>query len=85
MRQIAVIINLKTQKHRPKKEKMRWGMNPYIAAQIFNIQSMAKVFVQSCEMAALKDDGKISREEAKQLNKIRTATEKFCKELEKIK
>ena len=64
---------------------MRWGMNPYIAAQMFNIQSMAKVFVQSCEMAALKDDGKISREEAKQLNKIRTATEKFCKELEKIK
>lgn len=46
---------------------------------------MAKVFVQSCEMAALKDDGKISREEAKLLNKIRTATEKFCKELEKIK
>ena len=60
-------------------------MNPYIEAQIFNIQSMAKVFVQSCEMAALKDDGKINKEEAKQIDKIRTATEKFCKELGKIK
>ena len=64
---------------------MRWGMNPYIEAQIFNIQSMTKVFIQSCEMAATKDDGKISKEEAKQLGKIRAAAEKFCRDLEKIK
>lgn len=60
-------------------------MNSYIEAQIFNIKSMVKVFNQSCEMAAMKDDGKISKEEAKQLSKIKTAVERFCKELDKIK
>lgn len=60
-------------------------MNPYIEAQIFNIKSMVKVFNQSCEMAAIKDDGQISKEEAKQLKKIKLASEAFCKELEKIK
>lgn len=64
---------------------MRWGMNPYIEAQIFNIKSMAKVFNQSCKMAAMKDDGKISKEEAKQLSKIQATVERFCKELDKIK
>ncbi len=60
-------------------------MNPYIEAQIFNIKSMVKVFNQSCEMAAIKDDGQISKEEAKQLKKIKLASETFCKELEKIR
>lgn len=60
-------------------------MNPYIEAQIYNIKSMVKVFNQSCEMAAIKDDGQISKEEAKQLKKIKLASEAFCKELEKIK
>ena len=60
-------------------------MNPYIEAQIFNIKSMVRVFNQSCEMAAIKDDGQISKEEAKQLKKIKLASEAFCKELEKIK
>ena len=64
---------------------MRWVMNPYIEAQIYNIKSMVKVFNQSCEMAAIKDDGQISKEEAKQLKKIKLASEAFCKELEKIK
>lgn len=60
-------------------------MNPYIEAQIFNIKSMVRVFNQSCEMAAIKDDGQISKEEAKQLKKIKLASEAFCKELEKIR
>lgn len=60
-------------------------MNPYIEAQIYNIKSMVKVFNQSCEMAAIKDDGQINKEEAKQLKKIKLASEAFCKELEKIK
>lgn len=64
---------------------MRWVMNPYIEAQIYNIKSMVKVFNQSCEMAAIKDDGQINKEEAKQLKKIKLASEAFCKELEKIK
>lgn len=60
-------------------------MNSYIEAQIFNMKSMVKVFNQSCELAARKDDGQISKEEAKQLKQIKAAAEKFCKELDKIK
>lgn len=60
-------------------------MNSYIRAQILNITTMTKTFEQACEMAAIKDDGKISREEEKQLKKIKTASQKFIKELESIK
>lgn len=60
-------------------------MNTYIEAQIFNMKSMIKVFTQSCELAARKNDGQISKEEEKQLKQIKAATEKFCKELDKIK
>lgn len=60
-------------------------MNYYIEAQIFNIKSMVKVFKQACEIAAQNDDGQISKEEEKQLKQIKTAAEKFCKELDKIK
>ena len=60
-------------------------MNYYIEAQIFNIKTMVKVFKQACEIAAQNDDGHISKEEEKQLKQIKAATEKFCKELDKIK
>lgn len=60
-------------------------MNSYIEAQIFNMKSMIKVFTQSCELAARKDDGQISKDEEKQLKQIKAAAEKFCKELDKIK
>lgn len=60
-------------------------MNPHIKAQIFNMKSMVKVFNQSCELAARKDDEQISKGEAKQLKQIKAAAEKFCKELDKIK
>lgn len=60
-------------------------MNSYIKAQILNITTMTKAFEQACEMAALKDDGKVSREEEKQLKKIKAASQKFRKELESIK
>ncbi|WP_295343313.1 hypothetical protein [uncultured Prevotella sp.] len=46
---------------------------------------MAKTFGQSCELAATKDDGKISKDEAKQLKRIKAAVEMFCKELDKVK
>lgn len=36
-------------------------MNHYIYAQILNMQAMAKTFGQSCELAAMKDDGQISK------------------------
>ena len=60
-------------------------MNSYIEAQIFNMKSMVKVFTQSCELAARKDDRQISKDEEKQLKQIKAAAEKFCKELDKIK
>ena len=60
-------------------------MNSYIKAQILNITTMTKTFEQACEMVAMKDDGKISREEEKQLKKIKAASQKFRKELESIK
>ena len=60
-------------------------MNTYIHAQILNMQAMVSTFERSCEMAATKDDGKISRDEEKQLKKIKTATQAFQKELERVK
>lgn len=60
-------------------------MNSYIKAQILNITTMTKTFEQACEIAAMKDDGQISREEEKQLKKIKAASQKFRKELESIK
>jgi hypothetical protein len=59
-------------------------MNSYIDAQIKNISAMINVFVQSCEMGATKDDGKISREEEKTLAKIKKASEKFKTEINKL-
>ncbi len=60
-------------------------MNSYIRAQILNITTMTKTFEQACELAAMKDDGKVSREEEKQLKKIKAASQRFRKELETIK
>lgn len=60
-------------------------MNSYIQAQILNITTMTKTFEQACELASMKDDGKISREEEKQLKKIKAASQRFRKELEAIK
>lgn len=60
-------------------------MNSYIQAQILNITTMTKAFEQACELAATKDDGKMSREEKKQLKKIKAASERFRKQLNAIK
>ena len=60
-------------------------MNSYIKAQILNMITVTKTFEQACELASIKDDGIKSKEEDKQLKKIKTATEKFRKELESIK
>lgn len=49
------------------------------------MQAMAKTFGQSCELAAMKDDGQISKDEIKQLKRIKAAVEAFCKELDKVK
>lgn len=59
-------------------------MNSYIHAQILNMLAMTKTFEQSCRMAVMQDDGKISAEETKIIKKISSASEKFRKELESI-
>lgn len=60
-------------------------MNTYIDAQIANIIAMVKTFEHSCIMAATKDDGRINREEGKELKKIKSATSRFIKDLEAMR
>lgn len=60
-------------------------MNIFIKSQIMNMTTMTKTFVDGCKMAALQDDGKTSKEEARQLKEIEKAAERFIKDLEKIK
>ena len=59
--------------------------NIFIESEILNMRFLAQGFVQRCRAAALKDDGQIDRDEEKILKKINTATEKFLKDLSKIK
>ena len=58
-------------------------MNPYLAAQIFNAQAMARNFEQACHEAAKQDDGKISKEE-KMLKKVHAITARFINDLDKL-
>ena len=60
-------------------------MNDYMEAQIMNMIAIVKTFEKSCQMAALKNDGKIDRAEAQQLKKINLASEKYIQRLQKIK
>ncbi len=60
-------------------------MNTYISAQILNMITMTKTFEQACELASTQNDGISSREEKKQIKKIKAATQRFCKELESIR
>ena len=53
--------------------------------QIANAISFADSFIDSCELAAIKDDGTVSKQEAKNLKKIKSGAEKFKKELERLK
>lgn len=60
-------------------------MNAFMIGQIANMIALAKTFNQSCKLAASKDDGTINKEEEKTLKKLNTATDKYIKELEKLK
>ena len=59
-------------------------MNSYINAQCRLMLASIDTFVTACEMAARKDDGKISKEEEKILNSIRKASEKYKSQISKI-
>lgn len=58
--------------------------NVFIQAEIKNMELFADNFLQRCQAAMTKDDGKIDPEETKAMRKIRAATEKFLKQLSKI-
>lgn len=54
-------------------------MNPFISAQCKNMILMVQTFTHSCKMAAIKDDGQISKDEEKVLKKINKAAEQFMR------
>ena len=56
--------------------------NQYISQQCQNMKTNLKLFEQACQMAAMKDDGKTSKEEEKALKRIKIAGEKYVKEIE---
>ena len=58
-------------------------MNQFIRSQINNMIQMTQTFERACEMAAMKDDGRISKEEAKTLKRIHDASAKFIAVLTK--
>lgn len=58
-------------------------MEDYLLAQVMQMKALAKNFENACQLAALKDDGKISREEEKSLTKIHKAVERFVTDLSK--
>ena len=60
-------------------------MNDYMEAQIMNMIAIVKTFENSCQMAALKNDGRIDPAEARQLKKINNASERYIRRLQKIK
>lgn len=59
-------------------------MNTFMKGQILSMINTARMFEDSCELAARRDDGRISREEQKTLDQISSLTEKYRKELQKI-
>lgn len=59
-------------------------MNSIMQSQVNNALLSLKTLDQSLEMAAMKDDGVISKEEKKQIGQIRRAISKFEKAMEKI-
>lgn len=58
--------------------------NPYIKAQCQNMISVLAAFSTACELAAYEDDGALSKEEFRQLRKIRAAATRFQAELQRV-
>ena len=60
-------------------------MNQFMQAQINSALLSLDTLDKSLELSALKDDGQISKEEEKQIKKIRKAIKDFKDTMEKIK
>ncbi len=59
-------------------------MNTYLKSQINNMKSSVKIFMSGCELAVMQDDGQIDRKEQRMLNRLRKASERYQKALDKI-
>lgn len=60
-------------------------MNSHMQAQISVIISTVKSLEANLILTAMKNDGAIDKDEAKIIEKVKAATKKYIKELEKIK
>ena len=60
-------------------------MNTHIDAQIVNMLAIVKTFEQSCNLAAMQNDGRVDKSEEKMLKKLNAATQRFMRDLEKIR
>ncbi len=59
-------------------------MNTYLKSQINNMTSSVKIFMSGCELAVMQDDGRIDRKEQRILNRLRKASERYQKALDRI-
>ncbi len=59
-------------------------MNTFIQIQLKYMVSSVEAFMQSCKLAATKDDGIISKEEQRILRKINRASNRYNKQLNRI-
>lgn len=58
--------------------------NVFIKSQLTNQIMMSESFLQNCKLAALKNDGKIDKDEEKLLKKINKCTNAYVKKLQGI-
>ena len=59
-------------------------VNSFLEMQIKNMIVTLQGFEQACQIAAMQDDGLISKAEEKALRKVRAATAAFMSELQKL-
>lgn len=59
-------------------------VNTFLDMQIKNMIVTVQGFEQACQIAALQDDGKISKAEAQALRKVRALAADFLLELRKL-
>lgn len=60
------------------------AMNPFLKAQILNMQATLRNCDEACRQAAFQDDGNINTEERKMLDHIHRAVWRFLKDTEKL-
>lgn len=58
--------------------------NTFLELQIKTMITTVQGFEQACQIAAMQDDGKISKAEEKALRKVRAAAAAFMVELKKM-